>query len=409
MPFSWFIARRYLTARRRQAFISLISFVSILGVAVGVAAMVIALALMTGLQGELRDRIVGSTAHIYVYKVGDTFTDFSAEAPPLVIAGVAASAPALFSKALVQSARGAQAFINVKGIDLAREKQVTELAAAMTSGRLADLTNRPDGAIQPIVIGADLAEELHVTVGDTVTMLTAEGATTPFGKQPGRSRFQIAGIFKFGFFEIDSSYGLVTLERAQSFFRREGMFDWIQLRVEHLDDAPRIRATLQARLGPAYQVRDWTQINTSLYSALWLEKVAITLTIGLIVMVAALNIVASLVLLVMEKSRDIAILRTMGAPARSIRLIFMLQGLVIGCVGTAAGTALGLGTCRVLDRYRLIQLPSDVYQITYLPFRVEPFDLLMVVGGAVVVCFLATIYPSRQAGRLDPAEALRYQ
>jgi lipoprotein-releasing system permease protein len=409
MSFSWFVARRYLTARRKQAFISLISLVSILGVGVGVAAMVIALALMTGLQGELRDRIVGSTAHIYVYKVGNTFADFDREAPSMAIDGVVASAPALVGKAVAESTRGAQAFVTVKGVDVVREAQVTELATAMIAGRLDDLRNRPEGAVQPIVIGADLALSLHASVGDTIKMLTLNGPTTPFGRQAGSSRFEVVGIFRFGFFEIDSQYGLVTLARAQSFFRSEGMFDFIELRVRQLDEAPRIRRALEQRLGPAYSVRDWTQLNQSLYSALWLEKVAITLTIGLIVMVAALNIVASLVLLVMEKSRDIAILRTMGASARSIRLIFMLQGLVIGCVGTAGGTLLGLSACRVLDRYRLIQLPSDVYQITYLPFRVLPLDLLIVVGGAIVVCFLATIYPSRQAGRLDPAEALRYQ
>jgi lipoprotein-releasing system permease protein len=176
-----------------------------------------------------------------------------------------------------------------------------------------------------------------------------------------------------------------------------------------MDDAPRLREELQRRLGPPYQIEDWTEINKQLYAALSLEKKAISLTIGLIIMVAALNIVASLVLLVMEKSRDIAILRTMGAPARAIRLIFMLQGLTIGCVGTAVGGLLGLIVCIVADRYRLISLPGDVYQISYLPFRLQAVDVVVILLSAVGVCFLATIYPARQAGRLDPAEALRNQ
>ena len=185
--------------------------------------------------------------------------------------------------------------------------------------------------------------------------------------------------------------------------------DLLELRVSDLEDAPEIRQTLESTLGPGYILQDWTELNEPLYQALWLEKVAISLTIGLIIMVAALNIVASLVLLVMEKSRDIAILRTMGAPAAMIRRVFVYQGFAIGLVGTVTGTVLGLAVCYVADRYRLISLPSEVYQITYLPFRVEPFDVTVVFVSAVLVCLLATLYPSRQAGRLDPAEALRNQ
>lgn len=218
----------------------------------------------------------------------------------------------------------------------------------------------------------------------------------------------VVGTFKFGFYEIDSSQALMTLPVATSLFNRDGP-DMIQLRLANMDDAPAVRDRLREELGTAYDVRDWTELNQPLYSALWLEKLAISLTIGLIVMVAALNIVASLVLLVMEKSRDIAILRTMGAPARVIRRIFIYQGLTIGLVGTGVGATLGLLVCWFAERYRLIKLPSDVYQITYLPFRVQPLDVTVVVLSAVVVCLVATLYPSRQAGRIDPAEALRNQ
>ncbi|HEX7779283.1 MAG TPA: FtsX-like permease family protein, partial [Vicinamibacterales bacterium] len=200
----------------------------------------------------------------------------------------------------------------------------------------------------------------------------------------------------------------IALDAAASLLGKDGP-DLIQLRLANLDDAPAISQRLKDQLGPQYQVQDWTELNRELYSALWLEKVGLSLAIGLIVLVAALNIVASLVLLVMEKSRDIAILRTMGAPAGAIRRIFVYQGLTIGLIGTIAGAILGLAASILADRYRLIQLPGDVYQITHLPFRVQPLDVVVVVVSAIAICLVATLYPSRQAGRLDPAEALRHQ
>ena len=225
---------------------------------------------------------------------------------------------------------------------------------------------------------------------------------------PKQRALQVVGIAKFGFYQTDSLNIFVTIETAKQMLGREGP-DLVQLKIEQVDQAPLLRDALQEKLGVGYQVDDWTELNAPLYSALWLEKVAISLAIGLIVMVAALNIVASLVLLVMEKSRDIAILRTMGAPARVIRRIFVLQGATIGVVGTAVGTILGLALCFVADRYKLIQLEADVYQITHIPFKVVPLDVVIVVVSVLAVCLLATIYPSRQAGRLDPAEALRNQ
>jgi lipoprotein-releasing system permease protein len=410
MSFEWFVARRYLTARRRQAFISLISGVSIVGVGVGVMALVIALALMTGVQSELRDRIVGASAHVYVYRIDGAFADVPAELARMTEPGVVGAAPAIVGPGLLQSARTDAAFVSLKGIDPATEPTVTDIAGAMQRGSLETLVHRPDGAKDGVVLGVDLADTLHVDLGDVVWAVTAESTSTPFStfKLPRQRPLEVVGIFKFGFYEVDSQTALVSLETAASLLRRAGP-DLIQLRLADMDGAPGVRDALQERLGIGYQVQDWTQLNQPLYSALWLEKVAISLTIGLIVMVAALNIVASLVLLVMEKSRDIAILRTMGAPARAIRRIFVFQGLTIGLVGTSAGTILGLIVCHFADRYQLIKLPADVYQITYLPFRVEPLDVVIVVVSAVAVCLLATVYPSRQAGRLDPAEALRNQ
>ena len=409
MGFPWFIARRYLTARRRQAFISLISGVSILGVGVGVMALIVALALMTGMQGELRDRILGSTAHIYVYKTSGVFTDVDAEIKKLSVPGVVGAAPAVLGNVLIQSSGDKSAPSNLKGIDLAREPQVSDLGARDDERQ----RRRTQDGIAPRATAASCSaatsrSQLGVAVGDDVDVISASATLTPVGPVPHRRTFEIVGTFEFGFYEYDCCFSLVSLDTA------EAMLDTpapglIQLKLSNLDDAKHIHAELAQQLGPEYIVQDWTELNGSLYSALWLEKVAISLTIGLIVMVAALNIVASLVLLVMEKSRDIAILRTMGASAKTIRRIFMLQGLAIGLVGTIGGTIIGLIICVIVDRYHLIKLPSDVYEITYLPFTVLPLDVAIVVVSGIVVCFLATVYPARQAGRLDPAEALRNQ
>jgi lipoprotein-releasing system permease protein len=407
LPLELFVALRYLLARRKQAFISLISAISTLGVTVGVMALLIALALMTGLQGELRDRIVGSAAHVYVYKAGaGGIEDVDAEVAKLrTVPHVLGAAPTILGKALVTSAQG-EAFITVKGIDPALETTVTEIGRAMESGSLTGLGLRRDR--DGIVIGRDVAKHLGVNLGDLITVVTAEGTLTPGGMLPRQRLVEVIGTFALGLFEYDSAYGLVSLDTAKRLFHRD-LAELIQLRVDDMWAAPAIADDIPERLGAAYITQDWTDLNRSLFSALLLEKYAIAITIGLIVMVAALNIVASLVLLVMEKHRDIAILKTMGCSTARIRRIFILQGFVIGLLGTVAGAALGLGAIFVLDHYRLIKVPTDVYQITYVPFRLEPLDFLAVVVAAVLICLVATIYPSRQAARLDPVESLRYE
>jgi lipoprotein-releasing system permease protein len=407
--FSWFVARRYLVARRRQAFISLISAVSILGVGVGVMALIIALALMTGVQSELRDRIVGSTAHMYVWDRQGAFDDIAAAQKRLGIPGVVGVAPAIVGPGLLQAGRGTAKFCMLKGVDPALEPSVTNIRAAMTAGSIEALAHRPPEALDGIVLGQDIAQALGVRVGDTVDVSTAELTSTPAGMIPRRRPLEVVGTFRFGFYEVDTQYGLVSLSTAEQMLGQPDGPDMMQVRLAHMDDAPALREQLQKQLGLRYDVQDWTQLNQSLYSALWLEKLAISLTIGLIVMVAALNIVASLVLLVMEKTRDIAILRTMGAPARIVRQIFVLQGLTIGLVGTLGGAVLGLVVCFVADHFQLIKMPADVYQISYLPFRVQWGDVATVVVSAIAVCLIATVYPSRQASRIDPAEALRNQ
>ena len=407
MPFELFVALRYLLAPRKQAFISLISIISVVGVAVGVAAMVFALALMTGLQGELRDRILGSTSHVYVWKNAG-IDDYHAEVERLgAIPEVVGAAPAIIGKALVSTDR-ADAFISIKGIDPALEPMVTDLGRSMRSGSLTALGDQSSDGRPGILLGKDLAVQLGVEVGDTVTLLTPQGTLSPMGVLPRSRIARVEGIYSLGLLEFDSAYGFVSLAFAQRLLAKDKP-DLIQLKVSDIYDAPAIADRLVASLGKEYMAQDWSDINGPLFSALWLEKMAISITILLIVVVGALNIISSLVLLVMEKSRDIAILKTMGTPPARVMRIFMLQGTIIGVVGTAIGGALGLALCYTFDRYRLIQIPIDVYQISYVPFVVEPLDFTAVILAALSICFVSTIYPSRQASRLDPVQALRFE
>jgi lipoprotein-releasing system permease protein len=416
VPFELHIALRYLLAKRKQAFISVISFISTLGVTVGVMALVVALALMTGLQNELRDRILGSNPHVYVWKIGG-ISDYRAEANRLrMVAHVVGAAPAILGQALISASRESDP-IQVKGIDPELEQQVTDIKNAMLSGSLSALmsdTNAEPGAGFPggpsdgVLLGKDLAVKLGVRVGDSVSLLTPQGTLSPMGMIPRMRRLRVAGIFTLGLYEFDSTYGYVSLNVAKRLFNKEQV-DMMQLRVDDIYAAPRIARSIPMQLGSDYATEDWTVMNASLFSALTLEKMAISMTIGLIVMVAALNIVASLILLVMEKHRDIAILKTMGASARSVTVIFMMQGLIIGVVGTTVGAVAGYVLSFILDRYKLIRVPVDVYQVSHVPFTVLPRDFVVVVIGAILVCFFATIYPSRQAARLDPAQALRYE
>ena len=373
VSFEVYVATRYLLARRKQAFISLISVISTLGVTLGVMALVVALALMTGMQQELQDRITGSEGHVYVWNLAEGgFDDYHEEARRLgELPRVLGAAPSILGKALATTRHG-EGFITVKGIDPALEKQVTEVADAVEQGSLFDLEQ------------------------------------SPLGMMPRPRRLRVVGIFSLGLYQYDNGYGFVTLDVAKRLFNKDRV-ELMELRIDDIYASREIATAVSDALGPGYLTEDWSQLNQSLFSALWLEKMAISITIGLIVMVAALNIVASLILLVMEKSRDIAILKTMGAAPSSIMKIFVLQGSIIGAVGTTIGAAGGYALSTFLDSYRVIRLDMEVYDLSYVPFTIVPFDFAVVVVSALAICFVATIYPSRQASRLDPAEALRYQ
>jgi lipoprotein-releasing system permease protein len=405
LPFELHVALRYLLAKRKQAFISVISFISTLGVTVGVMALVIALALMTGLQEELRDRIVGSNPHIYVWNTRG-IADYRAEADTLrKVPHVLGAAPAILGQGLI-SAAGETQPLQIKGVDIALEQQVTNLKGAVTAGSIEALhtaEGEPDG----ILLGKDLAAKLGVGPGDDVS-LTMGVTLSPAGLLPRTRRMKVVGLFSLGLYEFDSSFGYLALDVAKRVLGKEDV-DLIQLRVDDIYAAPQIAESITETLGSQYVTQDWADMNRSLFSALGLEKMAISLTIGLIVMVAALNIVASLILLVMEKHRDIGILKTMGASARSVTTIFMMQGLIIGIIGTTVGATAGYVLSQIMTRYKLIRVPADVYQMSYVPFKVLPLDFVVVIVGAIVICFLATLYPSRQASKLDPVQALRYE
>lgn len=409
LPFELYVSLRYLVARRKQASMASTSLISVLGVTVGVTALIVALALMTGLQQELRDRIVGSQAHVYVWNVIEGgFDDHAEEARRLsALPGVVAAAPAIPGRALARTGAG-DAFINVKGIDAVLEAQVTDLAAAVVGGSLDALDAYDGPALGGIVIGEGVSRDLGAFVGDEVTLLTPTATLSPMGALPRPRRLEVVGIFRLGLFQYDTGYGFVTLDAARRLFRKERV-EMMQLRVDDPYVSRAVADAIPAQLGAEYMTEDWSRLNATLFEALALEKLAISIAIGLIVVVATLNIVSSLIMLVMEKSRDIAILKTMGASARMVRRIFVLQGAIIGFAGTLAGAAAGIAICTVMDRHQLLRLPVDVYQVTYVPFIIEPLDIALVLVAANAVCLLVTRHPSRHAARIEPAEALRYQ
>ena len=408
IPFELHVALRYLLARRKQASISISSLISVIGVSVGVMAVIIALALMTGLQAKLNEKLLGASPHIYVWKQSGIGADYHKELDKLrELPHVIGAAPEILDRGLIVT--GAErAAVEIKGIEPTLEVQVTDVKGAIRSGSLELLAPQTPDDHDGILLGKDLASKLGVAVGDTVSVITAEGTLTPFGPALRQRTLRVAGIISLGLYELDNSSGYVLLDVAKRLFAKTEA-QMVQLRVDNIDRAQEVADSVRATLGSEYVTQSIAEMNRSLFSALRLEKLAIALAISLIVVVAALNIVASLILLVMEKHRDIAILKTMGASARSVTSIFVMEGVIIGLVGTAIGALGGYTLATLVDRYQLIHIPEDVYMVSYMPLTVLAADMLMVVALALLICFVATIYPSRQAARLDPAQALRYE
>ena len=381
-----------------------------LGVSIGVMAVLIALGLMTGLQSEIRSRILGATAHVSLFRTpGATLDELAAVLETVRrVPGVAGAARSVYGKALVSTPTGAAA-VTLKGIVPAEERTVTEVVSKLVSGSADELGAPPGDGMPPILVGSALADTLNVSVGDVVTILSAQGRLSPFGMLPMPKRARVVGTVKTGLYEFDATWGYLPVEAARRILDMEGRTAHIEVRLDDIFAVKRKAREILEALGGDYVSTDWIEMNQALYSALWIEKVAVGIAIGLIVAVAALNIVVTLVLMVMEKHKDIAILVSMGASRRSIMRVFMLQGAVIGLVGTAIGGFLGIGACYVLDRFQVVRVPESVYQIAWVPFRLQAGDALVVLGFALLICFLATLYPSRGAARLDPAEALRYE
>lgn len=410
IPVEYYVAAKYLLAKRKQTFISIITFISVAGVTIGVSALIIVLAVMNGFEKELKERILGATAHAHVTSLEGTIAEPFRLADRLrKVAGVAATSPYLFSQMMITSGAGATGGV-LRGVDVPTVGQVTRLPRDIRAGRLESLVATKPGSGTPgVILGKELAANLGTGLGDIVEILVPSGNVTPMGGYPRTGRFKVVGIFESGMYEYDATFAYISFAEASRLLGTEGRATGVELKVTDIYRAGEVAARIRSELGYPYWAKDWMQSNRNLFSALKLEKVVMFIILVLIVMVAAFNIISTLIMVVMEKTKDIGILMTMGANRRTIRRIFALEGLFIGIVGTGAGTFLGVLLCELLRRYRFIHLPSDVYYITTLPVSLDPRILLLVGASSILICFLATLYPSVQAARIEPAEAIRYE
>ena len=416
MRFELFVAARYLRAKRRQAVVGVITVISIAGVAVGVASLIIALAITNGMRRDLQDRLLSSTAHVELMRVqNDGIRDWRALTDRLRhVPHVTAAAPGLYEPVLLS--RGSlSGGAMLKGIIPSEERTVSDLLSQMTAGSAAALsqdentTDVAGEATPPIVVGSDLANTLDARVGSTVMATSPQGELTPYGLLPKLQRFRIVGIFHSGFYQYDSSFGFIRLKDAQALFSEPDVVSIISFKVDDLYHADRIGKEIEAAAGPGFLTNNWMEENRELFRALKLEQVVTFIVIGLIVCVAALNILIALTMMVMEKTKDIAVMMSFGVEPGQVRRIFLMQGFLISVIGTALGLVLGYLLAWVGGHYRFIQLSAEVYSIDYLPFAPRVIDGVAVTLVSLGVSLLATIYPSSSAARVLPAEALRYE
>jgi len=406
MSYEWFIARRYLTARRKQAFISVITSISTLGITIGVMALIIAIALITGFQDDVQEKILGSTAHVMVNDMsGNGLTDYTPFMDRVAeMEGIVSVTPIVFNTVMIQGPYKSEGAV-LRGVDFERELPHSSWLKELERGDLPERGARRDG----ILLGRDLAFKLGAGVGDVVTALAPSNRLSPLGISPKTKRFRVTGIYATGLYEWDSTQALIWLDAGQRIFGLGENIHLVQIRIDRIFDAPEIRDSIREFLPDESYAITWMEMNESLFSALKLEKRLMFFTITLIVIVAALNIIATLILMVMEKTRDIGVLKAMGASSRSIMRIFFLQGAMIGVFGTIIGTGLGLLWCFLANTFQLIKLPVHIYMIPFVPFRIKVLDLLAIVGVALLISFLSTLFPSHRAARVDPVNALKYE
>jgi lipoprotein-releasing system permease protein len=424
MRFELFIAARYLRAKRRQAVVGVITLISVVGVAAGVASLIIALAITNGMSRDLQDKLLGSTAHVMLMRVAD---DGMADWRPLLerlraLPHVTAAAPELYEEVLI--ARGAKsggAYID--GVVPADQNTVSDLLRSVKKGSAEALEPQVSGSagqqvsgdgpvtqvLPPIVIGGDLAETIGADVGDIVQVISPQGELTPLGLVPKYQRFVVAGIFKSGFFQYDSSYAFIRLADAQRLFSEPDLISAISFKVDDMDKAGAIGREIEEAAGKGFETTNWMEQNRELFRALALEQIVTFIVLALIVCVAALNILIALTMMVMEKTRDIAVLMSFGVSETQVRRIFLMQGLLISVIGTALGLVVGYALSWVGGHYRFIQLDPSVYSIDYLPFAPKAVYALYVAAVSLGVSLLATLYPSSSAAKVLPAEALRYE
>ncbi len=427
MRFEFFIAARYLRAKRRQAVVGVITAISVIGVAAGVASLILALAITNGMRKDLQERLVGSTSHVDLMRIaGDGMRDWR----PLLarlkkVPHVVAAAPGLYGQVLISHGVRSGGGL-IKGVIPAEEKTVGDLLQSVKEGSAAELeplayveTHIPEEgreapgsvagqAIPPIVIGQDMAENIGVKVGDTVQVISPQGELTPLGMTPRYQKFRVVGIFKSGFYQYDSSYAFTRLVDAQKLFSEPDWISIISFKVDDLYHADRIGRAIEEAAGTGFETTNWMEQNRELFRALKLEQIVTFIILALIVCVAALNILIALTMMVMEKTRDIAVLMSFGVRAEQVRRIFLLQGLLISVIGTVLGLILGYGLSWLGGHYQL-RLDASVYSIDHLPFAPRVVDAVIVAAVSLGVSLIATLYPSGSAAKVLPAEALRYE
>ena len=406
--FEWFVSSRYLRARHKQKFISLISLISVAGITMGVMALIVVLAVYSGFTTGLRDQILGINSHIIIQRLGGHISEYELIRDRIMtVDHVTGATPYLYAQTLLSGSGGGTGVV-LRGVDPKTARGVIALPDQMIEGSVEQLATAIDPRLPNIILGVAMADDLRVGVGDKVRLISPSGPLTPMGVIPKIKSCIVSGIFESGMYEYDSSIAYMHIPDVQNFLQSGDIAHGIEVTVleKKLNQADVVGKAIVESLGPPFIAKDWMSMNRNLFAAFKLEKIGMFICVALIILVAALNIISALIMVVMEKEQHIAILKSMGATSRSIMKIFFYQGLVIGVVGTILGVASGLGLCEILSRYQFIELPSNVYPMNTLPIKVLPMDVTIIALSAIIITLSATLYPSWKASQVKPAEVL---